>query len=433
MSVLSFNAMILCILLLLSGLVQAELSSSLQQQWAFNTSTGDSQKMATVLQVEFNTHLAEESYFTVISEFKYDFQKHLATAQERPPSYSSVNGPSWENGKAQLTVQELYLDSSWQQLQLRLGKQQLVWGEADGLKVLDKVNPSRFSEFILEDFDQSRIATWMLNAQWEVDDSSSLQLLWIPDSSYHEMPRAGSEYSFSNAATVPVPAPGVQLQLRSATKPDHWLTDSELGVKYTAFKNGWDISLNYLYHYRDFAVLYRQQQGNHLVISPEYQRSHLIGGSLSNTFAGVTLRAETGLDTASFFLRSDLIDSGITKSAELSSLIGLDWQGGDNRLSGQWLLSNILDYNSQIIRDQYEHTLSLSYQRDFANQTISFSTLALHSPTNNDGLIRPKLSYNLRSGFDLWLGADVFYGSKSGLYGQFKDRDRIYTGFEWSF
>jgi hypothetical protein len=41
-------------------------------------------------------------------------------------------------------LRELYLEAEWGRSYLTLGKQQVVWGKADGLKVLDVVNPQSF-------------------------------------------------------------------------------------------------------------------------------------------------------------------------------------------------------------------------------------------------------------------------------------------------
>ena len=39
----------------------------------------------------------------------------------------------------------------------------------------------------------------------------------------------------------------------------------------------------------------------------------------------------------------------------------------------------------------------------------------------------------LESNIKLWIGSDVFYGQPEGLFGQFKDNDRITFGFELGF
>ena len=49
----------------------------------------------------------------------------------------------------------------------------------------------------------------------------------------------------------------------------------------------------------------------------------------------------------------------------------------------------------------------------------------LQNFNDGDGLIRPKISYDLRENISVWAGADIFYGDKNGLFGEFDDNDRL--------
>ncbi|HQK10592.1 MAG TPA: hypothetical protein PLV30_01045, partial [Candidatus Marinimicrobia bacterium] len=53
-------------------------------------------------------------------------------------------------------LREVYIDiySNW--LDLRIGKQQVVWGKTDGYFINDIVNPLDLSYFLLQDFDDIR-------------------------------------------------------------------------------------------------------------------------------------------------------------------------------------------------------------------------------------------------------------------------------------
>jgi len=69
---------------------------------------------------------------------------------------------------------ELYVDIHLGNLDLRLGKQQVVWGETDGLRLMDVVNPSDWQrEFILRDSDEgyesTRIPLWLIKAEYFFD------------------------------------------------------------------------------------------------------------------------------------------------------------------------------------------------------------------------------------------------------------------------
>jgi len=56
---------------------------------------------------------------------------------------------------------EFYMDLRLKDFDLRVGRQQVVWGEADGLRINDIINPQDFKEFILQDYIDSRIPLWM--------------------------------------------------------------------------------------------------------------------------------------------------------------------------------------------------------------------------------------------------------------------------------
>jgi Protein of unknown function (DUF1302) len=75
---------------------------------------------------------------------------------------------------------ELYLDSffgSENQFSTRLGKQQIVWGTADGIKLLDIINPTDFRHFVQDPFEDSRIPVWMAVGEYNPVPSINLQAI----------------------------------------------------------------------------------------------------------------------------------------------------------------------------------------------------------------------------------------------------------------
>lgn len=80
-------------------------------------------------------------------------------------SYSDYSKPDQLNKAVELELREFYLQGEIGDTFLTLGKQQIVWGKAEGLHVLDIVNPQSFREFILDDFDNSRIPLWTVNIE----------------------------------------------------------------------------------------------------------------------------------------------------------------------------------------------------------------------------------------------------------------------------
>jgi hypothetical protein len=74
-------------------------------------------------------------------------------------------------------LRELYVDSKLAGWDFRLGKQQVVWGTADGIKLLDIINPTDYREFNQNTFEDSRIPIWMLKAERNLTDRSNIQFI----------------------------------------------------------------------------------------------------------------------------------------------------------------------------------------------------------------------------------------------------------------
>lgn len=72
---------------------------------------------------------------------------------------------------------ELYVDTTGFGWDFRVGKQQQVWGTADGIKLLDIINPTDFSELNQNTMEDSRIPIFMAAAERYFDNGGSLQLI----------------------------------------------------------------------------------------------------------------------------------------------------------------------------------------------------------------------------------------------------------------
>jgi hypothetical protein len=393
--------------------------------------------------VDFSATWEQECFgdnlrLTAIAQIRVDLASDLGPLSSRPFNYSSINGPWYNSEYASLDLREFYLDTKMGSSYLRLGKQQVVWGQADGIKILDIVNPQSYREFILDDFDDSRIPLWMVNWEIPVGDDGELQVLWIPDKSYHGLAEQGTPYALSSPLLVPRAPPGVDAEILEPDRPDDFLSDADYGLRYRSIFGGWDVTLNYLYSYGDFPVLFQGlilDSGSVMgVVDPRYERNHLVGGTLGTAMGDFSLRAEFAWNSDAWYLSSDIAQGGVENSEEFSSVVGLDWQRtSSSLLSAQWFRSYALDYRSTIIRDRSENMASLLLSQTFENDSWEFRALALHSLNYHDSMYQLKLKYWLYSNFELWIGADLFEGDDFGILGQFSEVDRLLFGFQYGF
>jgi hypothetical protein len=74
-------------------------------------------------------------------------------------------------------LREAYVDVEQGDWSIRAGKQQVVWGTADGMKLLDNINPTDYSEMAQNQMEDSRMPVWMVNAETDIESGGSFQVI----------------------------------------------------------------------------------------------------------------------------------------------------------------------------------------------------------------------------------------------------------------
>jgi hypothetical protein len=126
---------------------------------------GDLLKLENSARLFLNGYLGEESAWHADLNFIYD-SEGVNDSYKGHELYTQHD-----------YLRELYLDTSLFGWDLRLGKQQVVWGTADGIKLLDIINPTDFRELNQNDMEDSRIPIWMINAERNIGDNSNIQFI----------------------------------------------------------------------------------------------------------------------------------------------------------------------------------------------------------------------------------------------------------------
>ncbi|MBK8956807.1 MAG: hypothetical protein IPM34_14815 [Saprospiraceae bacterium] len=331
--------------------------------------------------------------------------------------------------RLEFELREFYIDWKIKKHYLTIGKQQIVWGEADGLKILDVVNPINLREFLLDDFDQSRIPLWSVKADLNFGKIKT-QLIWIPDNTYHDIPDSNSP--FFPSAFFPSPPSGISLVQHPLNRPNKFIEDSDAGIRLSAFLKGWDITLNYLYAYDDFPVakstISIDTIGFPVInIHPSYKRYHLVGGTFNNSFKSVTLRGEIGVSLNKSFNTTDAnVTEGIFQTEQVAVVIGLDYSGISNTtISGQIFADYVATDYTLLGREALELNATLLLSRNFKNETITTDLILVQNLNKGDGFVRPKIKWQVLNNLILSLGADIIYGDEKRLFGQFRDRSRL--------
>jgi len=412
---------------------------------AVQTTDASAQKSEVVIQPQLEWRSPFGLDLTVIGRIRTDWQNRLEPGEPDQTAVSPWSRRATLGPYSEAELREFYLEAYPFDTYLKVGKQQIVWGQTDGIKVLDRVNPQRYREFILEDFDDSRIPLWAIKWEFSVNKNWDGQLILLPDQTYHEIPEAGAAYAPTSPELVPTPPPGITVTGYIIEKPDRVVADADAGLQLSTRKRGWDLTLNYLYHYADTPVIRMRDTENGGYLDGSYERTHTIGGSASNAIGDFALRTEMAYTTdryvAEVYPQSanierplNTVSDGVIRGGEFTYALGVDWMGmRDTLVSLQLIQSGFDRKGANTTRGSIETDATLLFERNFFNDALTFRNLLIQDVDRGDGLLTTELAYDYLANLELRIEASMFYGSRHGRYGQFDNRDRLLIGFEYGF
>jgi hypothetical protein len=289
--------------------------------------------MRQLLDLNIFGKFSENWSVTLEPRFFFDMTK-IADSHFR--QYQSLPAPFPGNGwmlrgggnDFQAEMWQAYADYRSGNWWVRVGKQQIAWGEALGLRVLDTVNPLDLSQNlafdrIYEEFDRVRIPQWFARVDYTIPNES------IPDLT--------AEFILNPGMVVPTIAPPqgsplnfvpALLQIRDNVKQG----EPTAGGRLTGTVSDLQFSLNFVTKPNDnpigvFETFDKGCFGRNplgagcVVLDGKHPRVYIVGGSANYnwTQAGAVLRAETTVTANSPFLRNiggtptRIIDRGVWK------------------------------------------------------------------------------------------------------------------------
>jgi len=111
-------------------------------------------------------------------------------------------------------LREIYIDATMpfkngDELNFRIGRQQVVWGRTDLFRVLDQINPIDYSiQNIYEEFEDSRIPLGIFSAEWRLGatnafDDLNFQFIWnFEDFTPNDLGQGGTPYNVLGAGDL---------------------------------------------------------------------------------------------------------------------------------------------------------------------------------------------------------------------------------------
>lgn len=395
---------------------------------------GRTVEAAAELSPRLEAALSPRTRLEISARVRFDDADRLTPDAPALDSYARASRPRALGTRALAELRDAFVQIDLNRSQLKLGKQQIVWGSLDGIKVLDALNPQSFREFILEDFGSSRIGLWSLYGETTVG-GARFELALIPDTTTHEVPEPGAWFELTApryrfGATGQSPALPVTVR-----RPGDGLENGTVGLR-TSFRLGrLDLSLVGISGL-DFEPLGRvitTPEG-----SPEVERHHerreLVGVSAESALGRFAFRAEGAfLPSRHFNVRSG--DSLLAQRLDQwRAAVGMDVQAPLGVfLNVQYLHDRVLRAPHGLVRPRREEIVTVFVRRRFSYDRISTELRWYTSLDEHDGMIRAEIGYQFSSGLGVRLAGDSFYGRATGIFGQFDEKSRVTLTLEHTF
>lgn len=460
--------LILCIsFLLMTQLAYAgkrfTLSGYVKNETSLNYQTHQLTKFKNIVQLGAEYKLNDNFTFFGSAKYWYDFvygwYNKYDSAQDQ---MAHIQRTDW--------LRDLYMDYNNGPWFVRIGKQQVAWGQADGIAILDRVNPVDLTEYWLPDAVDIRIPVGMININYSPKVNSNLQLLIIPDFQQSIAAPPGSPFAFRSYQLfgdfrTRWLAMGNRLNT-NIYYPAMRFDTSKFGVQWSDRIKDVNYTLNYLYGYDYLARTYLD--GTRVIVPPfppiielnyarRFKLVQMAGGSLNHTFTnkglleGITLRSDAAvyINEPTYYGNPNTGQSfGVARWNNIFWLVGLDRYFFTKLLASFQFAQYILEHDGPGIagqpaykplnaytygaQDKMENIFSLKLSANFINDR--FKPEILWSFTDdNQGKISPKFSYEVIDNLVFSLGVHYFYGDERDSNGEFRKQNQIYTMMKYSF
>ena len=338
-----------------------------------------------------------------------------------------------DNQDLQLGIREAYIDFYLENADIRVGKQAIIWGEAEGAFITDLVSPRDMRSFILADFKEIRKGVPAIKIDY-YKDAFTFEGIWLPKFIPTSMP--GNKSIWRKDMNPPFDTATINIP----TMPDANLENSEVFGKVSHFGSKANWALMGGYAFTDEPYVWKITPPVP-TIDQEYGRYIMGGGSLSTNVGQTVLR----LEAAAYFdkpfaavTKAPVPSATVEKHHQLQGLTGLDWDLWGMQMSTQYIFGYVHDHHDKLMEQgkalkEFSHTFTFRVQKTFFSDQLAAKLFTYVETDPLNALIRPSLSWTIEDGVVLEGGLDLFVGDKDGTFGSYKDNSLAWMAMRWYF
>nr|WP_321265580.1 DUF1302 family protein [uncultured Sulfurimonas sp.] len=329
--------------------------------------------------------------------------------------------------KTQLRLDDTYIQGRLSSsLDAKIGRQIVVWGKSDNIRITDVINPLDNRTPAMTDIEDLRLSVGMFKFDYYYGDWNFSTMI-IPESRIMLEAAPRSEF-FPVDAVFPV-APNPFLDLES---PINSTKNMQYALGANGIFSGWDLS----FYAAD--VLDQKWHINPSTMKREVSKVQMLGSAINIASGSWLLKSELA------YLNGVKYNSTTDAKERLDALVGFEYMGfKDTVLSLEVANRHIFDYEAQMSQtinrpdyvDEDELQTAIRATKSFYNDTLDISALfsIFGSSWQNGGFARVWLEYDVADAIGLNLGIVDYIDGDKPLLKATKDNDRIFADITFSF
>ena len=249
--------------------------------------------------------------------------------------------------KLDFSLGELWIDYTDSMWGIRIGRQNVVWGKADGIDITNVICPSDLSSFAAMTSDNSKLPVDALRLSFSGNQFTA-DAYWIPFFTPAVLPA-------EKIAGLPIEKPGLSL----------W--NGEYGLKFSGYFPLFDISVYGFYGWDDNPFVEYKSTSEGMVVTGKYRNMTMLGIDAAIPIKAVVLRTEAAFFPQRYFTYDE-------RRNELSALAGLDWMPTGWTLTAQYFCDYFTGSMDNLDRkDVYTHGATLSISKSLLNETTELT------------------------------------------------------------
>lgn len=330
---------------------------------------------------------------------------------------------------SEFELREAFLTTSVGKLDLKFGKQIVVWGKADGINPTNNITPLN-GVVRSPNPDDLHIGNFLLRANYQISKMFELEGIYVPVyqssiMSFDLLP--WPEGSYIGSPVLPAPT------LENGT--------FAMKVKYNGAKA--DFSLSAVEGFDILPGMYlsdfvmNTDYSTENTISSRTYRDRIFGFDFSTSIGSFGIRGEAAYK----YILGDDKDQYYAPLSESYYVLGIDRTFGDFSCIAQYIGKYIQDYDklfqpglsaqpqeyveyelAKVNRlyfqqsDEILHSVSIRPALNLFYDNLTLDCFGLYNISTGEYMIRPQITYNIADAMKLSVGGEYFEGNPETLY-----------------